>query len=724
MAVAKEEQGPWSQLRRRKVVQWGLAYAAGAWTVLEALGFVGETFGWPFAVRQVATIVLALGLPIALVVAWYHGDRGEQRVTGAELTIITLLLALSGGLLWFYGQRPTVGSPAAVVPATAARAPQSDARPSIAVLPFENRSNLQDDAFFVDGIHDDILTQLSKVSALRVISRTSVQRFRGTTQPLRTIAADLGVATVLEGGVQRAGDRVRINVQLIDAATDHHVWAQTYDRELSAANIFAIQSEIAAAIAQSLQAALTPGEQARVGEVATQSLAAWEAYQLGRQRYARRSSEALREALEYFRQAIAADPQFALAHAAVAQARVVQAYYSDVRAARPLLEAAQAAAGRALELAPGLPEAHMVLANALHLRGQLRLAEVEYRRALALTPNIAQAHHWYSILLSDLGRDDERMEHARQASTLDPLSTIVRNNLGNALAEAGRYREAAAEFSRCIELDPAVPVPYAQMGLLHYRLGHLELAASWFGRATEVDPELPWPYSRLASLWLDLGEPARAEAVAREALRRGLDDSSLHESRLLVQLLRGARSRSDLERMLERDPRSVVALALLAEQDLANGRADAALARYASGYPELVVGPAQHVYRRNTHAAIDVAFVLSQAGRGEEAERLLADADRTLSSSLLWDRTPLFRILAARGNRAEALSTLRAEQRSGWRGPDWRYYRDLDPVLSSIRSDPGFRAIFAEIERDLASQKAALLARPAAAPPEVAASLR
>ena len=156
----------------------------------------------------------------------------------------------------------------------------------IAVLPFENRSREADDAFFVDGIHDDILTQLSKVSALRVISRTSVEQFRDTKLPMKAIADQLGVSKILEGGVQRAGDRVRITVQLIDAATDAHVWAESYDRELTAANIFAIQSELPRAIADALEATLTPAERARVDAVPTQSLEAWEAYQLGKQRMA------------------------------------------------------------------------------------------------------------------------------------------------------------------------------------------------------------------------------------------------------------------------------------------------------------------------------------------------------------------------------------------------------------------------------------------------------
>jgi TolB-like protein len=249
----------WSTLRRRKVVQWGLVYVAAAWGFLQGLEYLSGTYDWPRQIQQLTTLALLIGLPIVLVLAWYHGDRGQQRITTPEFAILTLLLLLGGGAFWYYQRASEAEQDAAVTAETAqppASAAVSDARPSIAVLPFENRSRLEDDAFFVDGIHDDILTQLSKVSALRVISRTSVEQFRDTNLSMKAIGEQLGVTKILEGGVQRAGDRVRIHMQLIDAPTDAHIWAESYDRELTAANIFAIQSAVAAAIAAALKAAI------------------------------------------------------------------------------------------------------------------------------------------------------------------------------------------------------------------------------------------------------------------------------------------------------------------------------------------------------------------------------------------------------------------------------------------------------------------------------------
>jgi TolB-like protein len=192
----------WTRLCRRKVVQWGLVYVAAAWGFLQGLEYISESFNWPQQVRQIAVLVLVIGLPIVLVLAWYHGDRGQQRISTPEFAILTLLLLLGGGAFWYYQrvsktEKDAPKAASAVHPATSPAV--TDPRPSVAVLPFENRSRLEDDAFFVDGIHDDILTQLSKVSALRVISRTSVQQFRDTELPMKAIADQLGVTKILEG---------------------------------------------------------------------------------------------------------------------------------------------------------------------------------------------------------------------------------------------------------------------------------------------------------------------------------------------------------------------------------------------------------------------------------------------------------------------------------------------------------------------------------------------
>src|SRR5688572_20392590 len=319
----------WARLKAHKVVQWTLAYLAIAYTLLHGAEMLAGTLNWSHGLLRLFTLILILGVPVIITLAWYHGARGQQRVSGTEVMIIALLLALGGAFLWRDStDHDQAAKSAAVKPVnTAAPSATADARPSIAVLPFENRSREADDAHFVDGVHDDILTQLSKVSALRVISRTSVEQFRDTKLPLKTIADQLGVTKILEGGVQRAGGTVRVHVQLIDATTDAHVWAENYDRELTAANIFDIQSEVAEAIAGALRAALTPQEQAGIAVIPTHNLEAWEAYQLGKQRMAARSTPALADAETHLQKAIALDPKFALAYAALADTLRLQTNY-------------------------------------------------------------------------------------------------------------------------------------------------------------------------------------------------------------------------------------------------------------------------------------------------------------------------------------------------------------------------------------------------------------
>ena len=327
---------------------------------------------------------------------------------------------------------------------------QTDARPSSPCCPSRTAATRADDAFFVDGIHDDILTQLSKVSALKVISRTSVERFRRHELSVQQIAQQLGVRNILEGGVQRAGDRVRINVQLIDATTDAHLWAESYDRELTAANIFAIQSEVAAAIADALKTTLTPAEQARANAVPTQNLKAWEAYQLGKQRMAKRTSADLADAEQFFREAIDLDPQFALAYVGLADTLYCRSLQRRTQGIHPRQR--REGGGRGPRVGPEPGRSVGFLGPELRSdRRQFERAESMFRRAIELNPNYAPAHHWYSMMLGIVGRLDEALAQAERAVELDPLSAVIKANLGSALEQTRPLSEAEAAYRRAID---------------------------------------------------------------------------------------------------------------------------------------------------------------------------------------------------------------------------------------------------------------------------------
>jgi TolB-like protein/Tfp pilus assembly protein PilF len=723
----------WTRLRRRKVVQWGIVYVAAAWGFLQGLEYVSEAFGWPTQLRQIALLALLIGLPVVLVLAWYHGDRGQQRITTPEFAILVLLLLLGGGAFWYYQRASDLGenlSATASAVQTAASPGIKDARPSVAVLPFENRSRLEDDAFFVDGIHDDILTQLSKVSALRVISRTSVEQFRETKLSMKAIANQLGVTRILEGGVQRAGDRVRINVQLIDAATDAHLWADQYDRELTAANIFAIQSEVASSIADALRATLTPSERTTVNAVPTQNLAAWEAYHLGRQAMSRRTVEGLADAVGQFEKAIQLDPAFALAYVALADALTLQVDYGGTER-DSATDRASKLVTRALELQPGLTEAAVSAAMIAWTSFDYLLAESDFKRAIELNPNSVEANHWYSNLLSDdLGRRREAEIYARRAAQLDPRSGIVRVNLGGTLQNLGRFDEAIAEFGRAIEIQPSQPNGYVFIGLLEaYALGRVDRAVPWIQRAAELDPTSGNAPAWLTTMYLDLGDQAEAERWLAQAIR---DEADRAEPKLVsckVALLAGrpALAVEHAKDALEMLPKSPEMLQVLRDDDLRKGKYAQARARYARPYPELLEA-VPTVNSSNVAAAIDLALVLKMSGDDAGATRLLA-----LSEAAIQDMPRLgtngfgiadVYIYALRGEKRKALLALQTAVRAGWHGPwpFWRLARDHDENLSSIRNEPEFKAVFADIERDMAKQRAALAARPKDAPLELKAT--
>ena len=298
------------RLKERKLVQWTVAYVAAAFALLQGIDIVAQRFGWPEQTMRFIIIALSVGLFVTLVLAWYHGERGAQRVTGTELLILALLLGLGGGFLWRFAGV----SRARVVTSANSPAPVAIPEKSIAVLPFENLSDEKANAYFSDGIQDEILTRLSKIADLKVISRTSTLKYKSAPENLREVGSQLGVAHLLEGSVQKAGDQVRISVQLINAATDAHLWAESYDRELK--NIFSVEGEVAGAIAEALKAKLTGSEKKAIAEKPTQNAAAYEAYLRGLAlEHNEYSYSASQQAADDYAVAVRLDPKFARAWA-------------------------------------------------------------------------------------------------------------------------------------------------------------------------------------------------------------------------------------------------------------------------------------------------------------------------------------------------------------------------------------------------------------------------
>ena len=365
--MMSEKPSFFAELKRRNVYKVAIAYVVASWALAQGLAQVLPVFDIPNWVVRLVVLLLIIGFPVALVLSWAfeitpEGIKRESdidpsksitRKTGRKLIAFTVVAAMiAAGLLVFQFAR-SKSSTSPVTPVITNK--------SIAVLPFDNLSGDPQNAYFSEGVQDEILTRLAKIAELKVISRTSTQRFRRAPNDLRQIAQQLGVANILEGSVQKANDQVRVNVQLVNALTDAHLWAETYDRKLT--DIFAVETEIAKTVADVLQAKLTGSEQHVIAARPTENTEAHQLYLKGRFFWNKRTGSDLKKSIDYFEQAIAADPNYALAYAGVADGYVWQPGYT-VGTPRDCYPKATAAAKKALELDDTLAEAHTSLALA------------------------------------------------------------------------------------------------------------------------------------------------------------------------------------------------------------------------------------------------------------------------------------------------------------------------------------------------------------------------
>jgi len=479
-----------AELKRRKVFRVAAVYGAVAFVVLQVADILVPALHLPETFTTGIALLSILGFPIAVVLAWAFESTPEgilktdAAATGEIEAIVAQpaasrwpsgLLALAGILALALGgwmalaNRPgtTVGN----TDARSASAPEADADtlnsgrpPSLAVLPFDNMSRDPETLPFTDGLHDDLLTQLSKIGSLKVISRTSVQEYRDSPKSIPEIGKELDVGYVLEGGVQRAGDQFRLNVQLIDAESEGHVWAEQYTGELTVAGIFAIQTEIATQIAEALQAQLTADQRENLARVPTQDLEAYEAYRRGmeyiREGYA---EPTIRSAARFADQAIARDSTLAEAWAlkSVAASSLYWFFYDR---SDSITAASLAHARRALELAPDLSYGHWAL-GAWHYRVMLDYdrALEEIDRALEGMPGEVDLHTLAGSVHRRNGEMEEAIVRYRDAAELDPRQAMAPYSVGETLSLLRRYGEAEPWFRRAIEIRPDFAFPYSFM---------------------------------------------------------------------------------------------------------------------------------------------------------------------------------------------------------------------------------------------------------------------
>ena len=500
------------ELKRRNVYKVAVGYAVVGWLLIQVATQVFPFFEIPNWGVRLIVLLIVVGFPIALVIAWAFEltPGGIKRTEEADLVYpgrsrgrAWIYVVISAGLLsagLFFLGRYTAPNENKIgnVPAK-----------SIAVLPFENLSRDPDNAYFAEGIQDEILTRLAKVADLKVISHTSTQRYKSSPDNLPQIAKELGVANILEGSVQKSQDQVRVNVQLINAATDAHLWADSFDRKLI--DIFAVESEIAAKVADTLQAKLTGAEQHAISMQPTQNTEAYQLYLKGRYFWNKRTGPDLQKAIDYFKQAIEKDPGYALAYVGLGDSYIL---LSGFGAAPPQdsFPLAEAAAKKALEIDDNLAEAHTTLGFILCVH-HLNFADSirEFERAIALNPNYATAHHWFGDgPLLAVGQFDRAIAEGKRAVELDPLSVIITADLGADFLVARRYDEAIEQFHKAIDLDPRFYYAHWNLAQALEMKGDLRGALTEYKKAVELDDD-PFVLALLGQAYAKVGQ--RDEAL-------------------------------------------------------------------------------------------------------------------------------------------------------------------------------------------------------------------
>ena len=455
-----------TELKRRNVYKVAVGYGVVAWLVIQVAATVVPALHLPEGITSAVVVVTLLGFPIALVVAWGfemtpEGMKRTEEIapdavlpqwSARKFAAMVVSIGLVAAALLVFQKVQTRRSPDGPVPV--AISPKS-----IAVLPFENLSGDPDNTYFVDGIQDEILTRLAKISALKVISRTSTMRYASHPDNLRQIAKQLGVANVLEGSVQRAAGTLRVNVQLIEAETDSHLWAEIYDRDIK--NIFSVESEVAQKVADALKAKLLPAESARIAKIPTNNSTAYDLFLKGQYLFNRLQTSAARDpvadgkaATEMYRGAIATDPDFALANARLSYLQSYLHWYG-VDGSSTVIEDARATAEQALLLQPDLAEAHLAMGYFHYwCHRDYPAALREFDLARASLPNNAEVLAAIGYVHRRQGIANRGIPELEQAMVLDPRNSLIPREIANSYTALRRYAEADSFYARSLAIFP------------------------------------------------------------------------------------------------------------------------------------------------------------------------------------------------------------------------------------------------------------------------------
>ncbi len=612
-----------SELKRRNVLRAAFAYAVVFWLLVQVAGLLLDAFSAPEWIFRSIIILLAIGFPVAVILSWFFELTTDGLIKSADLAqheaellkfrrylnpiIIGMLSAAV--ILFTLDKIGWISSP--LKDGLVGGSSSTTAQYSLAVLPFTNRSSQAENTYFVDGIHDDLLTMLAKINSLSVTSRTSVMRYQGSMMSIPEISSELGVNFILEGAVQRDGDHIRVNAQLIDTSRDDHLWAETFDRELSTTNLFAIQSNIARAIASALNAQLSNKDEHLLAQIPTDSMAAYDAYLMGKQSLLGNNIEAYEAALTYFNDALSQDPSFAGAYAGICLAQLgLYSKSSEV----VHFKAAESACKQALAIDAERTEVHIAMGTLYRRHGEYQRAEDEQRKALVAEPKNVDAMTELGLTLAERGdireaesvllnaeslqpdhwpvqdaiytfyrqfddqpdRYERSVSHAMRVVELNPKSSAAWNNLGTAYHSLQQYDAAKVAWDKALELEPT-RTAYTNRGLQYYYEGRFADAAEMQLNAIELAPNDHRVWGRLAESYRamganeDLQKEAYATAIPLAESRLEINDQDWPTSAMLalyyVYSGRQDDARQQIEsalRISKRKPEALLYAALLA----------------------------------------------------------------------------------------------------------------------------------------------------------------